>query len=722
MQSRLATGMLCVAVAAGSVSPAIAQTRQEKVVVVIIDGLRDTDGFGSSVTPPGGGQPASPDLPLVFQYLVPQGTWYPQTKVLGKTYTTPGCDSIVCGEYVGGSNRGTRTDNGTAVNRSLAPTLFELYRKAYPTEVPWLALDKGNATMANYSFFPALGQAFGAPILDEPAGAGDLIYTSDLRLFPNVISTLTTQQPRLCVVELGATDFAGHLGVFSSYLDTIRRADWFVFNLWSYIQSSPFYRDSTTMFITSDHGRHDDRNGTFASHGGQCRGCRSIATFVIGPHTPHGLTVNRSVSQIDVAPSAATLLGLPVSSMKGEVLSEAFGRAWNPRPAIQYDPDVYSIGSNVFFTYTEITNGQSNVMVAGSRDGGRTFPVLTQVNPPHAPDAFAPVARNSTVIADQNGIQVCFLSMSNPEGRVILQQSRASFIEFRNRGRLVFAPSELAAPSVIEGERPNDPLLDGNSATFETPRIASVANGTGEIVVTPVAPLGIIALRSDSGFVNGHEDFNHVVPPATSYHEKPAVATGPNGDIIAVWQNVGRPLDSEDGLQISWDILGAVSHDGGFHWQGPIAITDNLTPSLHPDVAIGFDGRAHVFWSDEDAAGVRQVFTRTVDLGDLSLGDAQAVTHSTVGAWEPSVFADPLGRYVLAYIDFATGNGDPMLATSADGVQWTTPRAIASTPTTSHQPRAAWVNDGNVFVVWTEETSVGTRLRFTRVPCDTRCF
>ena len=82
--------------------------------------------------------------------------------------------------------------------------------------------------------------------------------------------------------------------------------------LWNKIQSDPVYNHKTTMFVSSDHGRHDDAHGGFQHHGCSCEGCRHIIGFGIGRGFLKGAVVNDKVGQVDVRAAAAELLSITI--------------------------------------------------------------------------------------------------------------------------------------------------------------------------------------------------------------------------------------------------------------------------------------------------------------------------------------------------------------------------------------------------------------------------
>ncbi len=83
-------------------------------------------------------------------------------------------------------------------------------------------------------------------------------------------------------------------------------------HLWEWVQSQPDYRDKTTLFVTTDHGRGNGKNN-WRKHSLLVSGSRHIWFAVMGPDTPaFGEMKMRSCTyQNQVAKTIAAFLGLP---------------------------------------------------------------------------------------------------------------------------------------------------------------------------------------------------------------------------------------------------------------------------------------------------------------------------------------------------------------------------------------------------------------------------
>jgi hypothetical protein len=93
------------------------------------------------------------------------------------------------------------------------------------------------------------------------------------------------RKPKVLFLSFNETDEHGHAGRYDEYLKAANKADQLIADLWAYIQSSPEYKNKTTLIITTDHGRGSGRKN-WTKHRLLARGSRQIWLAVIGPDTP----------------------------------------------------------------------------------------------------------------------------------------------------------------------------------------------------------------------------------------------------------------------------------------------------------------------------------------------------------------------------------------------------------------------------------------------------
>src|SRR5262249_6810580 len=71
----------------------------------------------------------------------------------------------------------------------------------------------------------------------------------------SVLEYLRSNHPRALFVGYGETDEWAHAGRYDNVLRSARAVDGFIEELWNTLQRLPQYRGTTTMIITTDHGR-----------------------------------------------------------------------------------------------------------------------------------------------------------------------------------------------------------------------------------------------------------------------------------------------------------------------------------------------------------------------------------------------------------------------------------------------------------------------------------
>jgi bisphosphoglycerate-independent phosphoglycerate mutase (AlkP superfamily) len=89
--------------------------------------------------------------------------------------------------------------------------------------------------------------------------------------------------------------------------------------LWEYLQGDSVYAGKTTMFVTSDHGRHSD---DFSGHGCSCTGCRTVQLLAVGPDIEAGLVSRTPRTLCDIVPTIGELMGFAPEKSTGSAMLE----------------------------------------------------------------------------------------------------------------------------------------------------------------------------------------------------------------------------------------------------------------------------------------------------------------------------------------------------------------------------------------------------------------
>jgi arylsulfatase A-like enzyme len=252
--------------------------------------------------------------------LAKEGVIYSNFYNYGSTYTNPGHTAITTGNYQKLNNSGKELPQNPSVFQHWLKSTGNDSSKAFiitsKDKLEVLANCKDSVWTG--TFMPSTNCGVGGAGL----GSG---YRKDSLTFENVKSVLANEKPNLLLINFKEPDGAGHRKNWSAYLDGIRNADEYVFQLWNIIQSNSAYADKTTLFVTNDHGRHlDGHKDSFVSHGDSCSGCQHINLFAIGPDFKKGLVIDINREQIDISATTAKLLGFDFPTGKGKVMDELF--------------------------------------------------------------------------------------------------------------------------------------------------------------------------------------------------------------------------------------------------------------------------------------------------------------------------------------------------------------------------------------------------------------
>jgi hypothetical protein len=268
------------------------------VVIVVIDGARYSETLGDT---------SYANQPRMGRLMAPLGARAPCWND-GVTVTIPGHAAILCGVYQPLANDGTE--------RPHLPTLFEYWRKSTgaPAAQTWFLAGKAKLAVMSNSDHADYGAAYAAQF-----SANDVADTQVMTLAE---AQLLSGHPVILAMNLADTDRIAHTGDWAGYLRAILVADSLVYDLWTKIQADTALAGRTTLFVTNDHGRHDDAHGGFQNHGDGCDGCRHVELLVMGPDTRKGYVSATRMQQIGIAPLCGRLLGIPTPYAADTAMNE----------------------------------------------------------------------------------------------------------------------------------------------------------------------------------------------------------------------------------------------------------------------------------------------------------------------------------------------------------------------------------------------------------------
>jgi subtilisin-like proprotein convertase family protein len=273
----------------------------EKLVLVVIDGLRYSEGLG---------HPTRRYVPNM-DALAAQGTIIEPFQNDGVTLTNRAVPALLSGSWDPPVEY-HEPSCGQSTLHSARPTVHEYFRRQLgrpPADCPYIVGPYPCHWRA--SFHPSYGPD-SWPSWVTVAGGDDGRWAA-------AQVALTQDEPTLLTLYLSDVDAAGHSGNFDAYIDAVERADQIVGELWAFLQADPEYAGRTTLIVSNDHGRHWYN---FAGHGDDCYGCRDIHLLAVGPGVRSGIvsTVPRAIT--DITPTIGALLGFHTEFADGEPMTE----------------------------------------------------------------------------------------------------------------------------------------------------------------------------------------------------------------------------------------------------------------------------------------------------------------------------------------------------------------------------------------------------------------
>ena len=285
--------------------------KTKSVVIIIMDGARYSETFGDSTLQ---------YIPNLATQIAPQAVLCENFYNDGPTYTVAGHAAITTGYFQPINNSGFEWPSH--------PSICQYYNKVQNVKGPltYIITSKDKLAILGNTSNPSWHNKY-LPSTDCGINGGGLGsgYRSDSLTCLEAISILSTYHPRIVIINFKEPDESGHTGVWDAYVNGIRKTDEYISKIWTFLNNDKFYKDSTTVFITNDHGRHlDGVNGGFSNHGCDCEGCKHIFLLAAGPDFKKNKVIDRHYSLIDIAPTTAKLLGFPFPPDSATVMQELF--------------------------------------------------------------------------------------------------------------------------------------------------------------------------------------------------------------------------------------------------------------------------------------------------------------------------------------------------------------------------------------------------------------
>jgi len=106
---------------------------------------------------------------------------------------------------------------------------------------------------------------------------------SDILTFSLATEYIRKKHPRIIYIGFGETDEYAHHGQYDNYLNQANMFDKMLAELWNLVQRDDFYKNKTSFFITTDHGR-GRKPGKWMLHGPLTNGSEETWLMQLGPN------------------------------------------------------------------------------------------------------------------------------------------------------------------------------------------------------------------------------------------------------------------------------------------------------------------------------------------------------------------------------------------------------------------------------------------------------
>ncbi len=334
--------LLLAAALTGSLSAPAAAPPARNVVVVTIDGMRWQEVFGGAdrdyFKKTSSGKPSAPELrfwrdgradrraalmPFLWRRVATDGAVFGDPESHSRVHVTNGLWFSYPGyaEMLTGAADPRVDSNDKVPNPNVTVLEWLNGRPGFAGKVyavgDWdvlpyiLNVDRSHLPVGSLTPVPSprteRERAINDLSADLPHLWDDAIL--DAPVMQAALESLRARQPRVLYVMLGETDEWAHEGRYDLYLDAAFRSDRFLGRLWDTLQSLPAYKGTTTLVVTTDHGRGATVKD-WTDHGRDVPAAETTWMAMIGPGSaPHGLRDGVTITTSQLAATVAALLG-----------------------------------------------------------------------------------------------------------------------------------------------------------------------------------------------------------------------------------------------------------------------------------------------------------------------------------------------------------------------------------------------------------------------------
>lgn len=264
-------------------------------------------------------------MPFFWNILAQKGQLYGNRHFGNKVNTTniynfsyPGYNEIFTGntDLLVASNKRKPNSNKNVLEHLNKKQAFSGKVVAFTSwdVFPFILNEERNGMLINsgYENMEAATASAGHAVISKVQN--DAVYNKggtryDQLTFLTAKEYLQQHHPRVVFLGFGETDEYAHAGRYDLYLQSANHIDRMLADLWHWIQTTPGYKDNTSLLITTDHGRGS--SSKWKSHSSFIRGSSQTWLALIGPGIePLGeVKEKRQLYQAQMAGLIAGLVG-----------------------------------------------------------------------------------------------------------------------------------------------------------------------------------------------------------------------------------------------------------------------------------------------------------------------------------------------------------------------------------------------------------------------------
>ncbi|HEX8515740.1 MAG TPA: alkaline phosphatase family protein [Bacteroidia bacterium] len=291
--------------------PALGQStpyKTKNVVIIVVDGPRFTETWGL---------PSRSLIPYRSQMLR-EGVFCSSFYNNGYCFTNAGHAAITTGVY--------QNINNSGLEQPQKPSIFQYWIKAskHPASEAWVIASKDKLAILSDCQDTAWSGKF-RPYTDCGTAGLGTGYREDSVTFRNAKNIFTANHPKLALINFKQPDAAAHGADSAGYVQGIIDTDNYVYQFWQFLQSDPFYKGTTALIVTNDHGRHTAGHlDGYISHTDNCEGCKHIEFLALGPDFKQNYTCNVPHEQTDIPATIAAIMGFQMPGSSGKLIKELF--------------------------------------------------------------------------------------------------------------------------------------------------------------------------------------------------------------------------------------------------------------------------------------------------------------------------------------------------------------------------------------------------------------